>query len=68
MVMVALSPCQASQAINQRSFSNDALGNALAAARQRRQQAALPPPEVAQMLCVSAEVNQSAERCHEISM
>jgi len=42
----AVSFFKASQAINRRSFSNDALGNALAAARQRRQRAALPPPEV----------------------
>eukprot|EP00438_Fugacium_kawagutii_P002124 Skav218474 [mRNA] locus=scaffold538:1069557:1089179:+ [translate_table: standard] len=41
---------EASQAINQRSFSNGALGTALAAARQRRQQAALPPPEVPEEL------------------
>eukprot|EP00435_Cladocopium_sp_Y103_P053099 s1688_g16.t3 len=39
----AVSFFKASQAINRRSFSNDALCNALAAARQRRQRAALPP-------------------------
>ena len=46
---------KASQSINRRSFSNDASGNALAAARQRRQRALLPPEVVG---CLGAKLKR----------